>query len=218
MQNALELGKAGEHLVCADLILSGYKAFLSDQGLSYDVIVDVDNKLVRIQVKSTLKAKNVNSQGRNERICYSFQVRRRGKNGSQFLSNTDCDILAFVALDIKETAYFPIESIPQTIQLLPPNGILETRNSRRGWATPINKFPFSKALLNADYLGDIRKLGFCPHGHAYTEDNTIITKAGSAVCRKCSNADSLYRSRKRRGILGRFSPNPAPIRIQDFVQ
>lgn len=26
----LEVGKAAEHLVCADLIMSGYRAFLSD--------------------------------------------------------------------------------------------------------------------------------------------------------------------------------------------
>ena len=36
----LELGKAAEHLVVADLILSGYRAYLTEQGLPYDVVVD----------------------------------------------------------------------------------------------------------------------------------------------------------------------------------
>ena len=36
--NMLQIGKAGEYLVCADLILKGYIAFLSEQGLPYDVI------------------------------------------------------------------------------------------------------------------------------------------------------------------------------------
>jgi hypothetical protein len=38
----LELGKAAEHLVVADLLLQRYRAFLSDQGLPYDAIVDLD--------------------------------------------------------------------------------------------------------------------------------------------------------------------------------
>jgi len=31
----LEIGKAAEHLVCADLILKGYRSFLADQGLPF---------------------------------------------------------------------------------------------------------------------------------------------------------------------------------------
>ena len=41
----LEVGKAAEHLVCADLITSGYRAFLSDQGLPYDILVDIDGRV-----------------------------------------------------------------------------------------------------------------------------------------------------------------------------
>jgi hypothetical protein len=36
----LEMGKAAEHLVCADLLMKGYNAFLSAQGLPYDVVID----------------------------------------------------------------------------------------------------------------------------------------------------------------------------------
>ncbi len=49
----LEVGKAAEHLVVADLILSGYRAYLTDQGLPYDVVVDVGGRLYRVQVKAT---------------------------------------------------------------------------------------------------------------------------------------------------------------------
>ena len=35
----LECGKAGEYLVCADLILKGYIAYPSEQGLPYDVVM-----------------------------------------------------------------------------------------------------------------------------------------------------------------------------------
>ena len=36
----LAAGIAAEHLVCADLLLSGYRAFLADQNCPYDVAVE----------------------------------------------------------------------------------------------------------------------------------------------------------------------------------
>ena len=43
----LQIGKAGEYLVCADLILNGYVAFLSEQGLPFDIVLDYNNKLYK---------------------------------------------------------------------------------------------------------------------------------------------------------------------------
>ena len=54
----LEIGKAAEHLVCYDLLLKGYNAFLSDQGLPYDIIVDLGSRILRVQVKGTRRPKN----------------------------------------------------------------------------------------------------------------------------------------------------------------
>jgi hypothetical protein len=76
----LELGKAAEHLVCADLILRGYRAFLSDQGLPYDVLVEAGQRLVRIQVKATRGPKNP-QPGMRRSIGYFFNLRRAGKAG-----------------------------------------------------------------------------------------------------------------------------------------
>jgi len=50
----LEIGKAAEHLVCADLILKGYRSFLADQGLPFfgaesPYIVDVAPPLWAVQ-------------------------------------------------------------------------------------------------------------------------------------------------------------------------
>jgi len=42
----LQIGKAGEYLVCADLILKGFIAYPSEQGLPYDVFLDIDGKLI----------------------------------------------------------------------------------------------------------------------------------------------------------------------------
>lgn len=38
---ALEVGKAAEHLVCAELILQGHRAFLSDQFPFADALEEV---------------------------------------------------------------------------------------------------------------------------------------------------------------------------------
>lgn len=114
---ALEIGRASEHLVVADLIMQGYVAFLTDQGLSYDVVVDIDGKLRRIQVKACCFARNVNSQGRKEHLAYIWNVRRRGKGGSSRLGNDDCDIIALVALDVRRVAYVPVTACSETVTL-----------------------------------------------------------------------------------------------------
>ena len=54
MLDMLEVWKAWEHLVCADLIMQWYKAYLSDQWLSYDVIVDI-NKGIYYALITSLK-------------------------------------------------------------------------------------------------------------------------------------------------------------------
>ena len=106
LSNELQLGKAGEHLVCADLILQGYNAFLADQGLPYDVLVDVDGKIKRIGVKST---KQLTSTSKSKDI-YRFGT-RKGKGGITRIRKSEVDYYAFVALDIKKIAYVPIKEM-----------------------------------------------------------------------------------------------------------
>ena len=55
----LQIGKAGEYLVCADLIMKGFIAFPSEQGLPYDVLLDTGEKLLKVQVKTTEKPRKV---------------------------------------------------------------------------------------------------------------------------------------------------------------
>lgn len=84
----LEVGKAAEHLVVADLILSGYRAYLSDQGLPYDVVIDASGVLLRLQVKSTRGYKAV-PQRRNYIPGYLFHTRRAGKGGKRLYQGHD---------------------------------------------------------------------------------------------------------------------------------
>lgn len=116
----LEVGKAAEHLVCADLIMSGYRAFLSDQGLAYDILVDVDGALLRVQVKSTRKPKNHDPRTRST-PGYFFHLRRAGKGGRRRYPESAFDLYALVALDRQAIAYLPAVDCPnQSIALRVP--------------------------------------------------------------------------------------------------
>ena len=110
----LQLGKAGEYLVCADLILNGYVAFPSEQGLSYDVVADVKGKLIRIQVKTTA-CYRATPQRKEYLPTYLFHSRRCGKGGRKAYDNSDLDIMAFVCLQDKVIGYFPINEIKTTM-------------------------------------------------------------------------------------------------------
>jgi len=146
MKNALDVGKAAEHLVCAELLLLGYRAFLSDQGLPYDVLVDFEGSFIKVQVKSSLSSKNINSCGKAPRIGYSFCARRRGKNGNgERLSPDDCDIIAFVALDIRAIAYLPIFDVGTTCQFMVPGYEFAGRFVRKKTSS-IDQFPISRAI------------------------------------------------------------------------
>ena len=146
--NALELGKAAEHLVAADLILQGRRCYLSDQGLPYDLVVDTGERLLRIQCKAACFAKNVSMQGRVQRIAYSFSVRRRGKHGSKRLTNNDCDVIALVALDRRIIGYFPIHRCASTMQIpVERQPLFLGRNKTLcGTSAALADFTFERAL------------------------------------------------------------------------
>jgi hypothetical protein len=126
----LQMGKAGEHLVVADLLLAGYNAFLSDQGLPYDVLVDVNGRFVRVSVKSTHRP----YQAKPPKHCptyqptpsYRFHLRcgRYRKQGEiKLISVEDIDVIALVALDVRLVAYFPCRPpVPSIIEMRTPDG------------------------------------------------------------------------------------------------
>ena len=109
LSKELQIGKAAEHLVVADLLLQGHNAFLSDQGLPFDVVV-VGNRgqLCRVQVKATqapmIRAKSNNTPH------YRFGL-RHAKGNIRAMSAADVDVMALVALQIRKIAYLPIDAI-----------------------------------------------------------------------------------------------------------
>ena len=116
----LELGKAAEHLVCADLIMQGYRAFLSDQGLPYDILVDVNGAFVRVQVKATRRPKNPSPRDQVSK-GYFFSLRRAGKGGRRRYPVNAFDVYALVAMDRQAIAYLaPEDCQHQSIALRVP--------------------------------------------------------------------------------------------------
>ena len=66
----LQIGKAGEYLVCADLILQGHIAFPSEQGLPYDVVFEYKDRLYKVQVKTTRAPRNIPQRKNQLRVLY----------------------------------------------------------------------------------------------------------------------------------------------------
>ena len=138
----LAAGTAAEHLVCADLLMSGYRAFLSDQNCPYDVAVEVDGRLVRVQVKSTRSVK-ATPQRVVHTPTYLWHAKRAGK-GAKRRYKDEFDILALVALDVRAIAYVPLKSMGTNCILLRPPGTPITSKAKR--LRNIDEYPFIDAF------------------------------------------------------------------------
>lgn len=128
--NELEIGKAGEHLTAADLILRGFHTCLADQGSPFDLIVDVSGRLMKIQVKTTTGPIPQRS-GKWHWPAYRFGL-RRGR-GSRNRSRA-ADVFAFVALDTKTVCYVAGEELDKSDGII---GLIEFAapgdESRSAW-------------------------------------------------------------------------------------
>lgn len=114
LSNELQIGKAGEYLVCADLIMKGFVAFPSEQGLPYDVLLDNGDRLIRLQVKTCEKPR-ILPQRNTETLVYQFNIKRHGKHNSTIYGNDEVDIFALVALDTKSVGYLINNDMKTTI-------------------------------------------------------------------------------------------------------
>lgn len=112
----LQIGKAGEYLVCADLIIKGFVAFPSEQGLPYDVILDTGKKILKVQVKTTEKARII-PQRIKPIPSYIFSIKRAGVNGKTRYSENEIDLFALVCLDTMKIGYLTNKEMPTTINI-----------------------------------------------------------------------------------------------------
>jgi len=103
---AIRLGKAGEHFVCFDLLMQGYSAFLADKDSSYDIVVEVENTLKRVQVKTTANIKSYS----HSKDTYRYST-RRAKGARKRFDIDEVDVFAFVATDIQKICYISIKNM-----------------------------------------------------------------------------------------------------------
>ena len=110
----LHIGRAGEHVAAADLLLKGYDCFPAAQGMPYDLVADCDSWLYKVQVKATLTTRAI-PQHKDHVPAYLFWVNRCGKDGVKGYARNEVDIFALVALDTKEVGYIEVHRMPKTL-------------------------------------------------------------------------------------------------------
>jgi DNA-binding XRE family transcriptional regulator len=116
VSNELQKGKAGEYLVCADLILKGFVAFISEQGLPYDVVLDTGKRLLKIQVKTSSGTRKV-PQRKMESQMYIFNIKRHGMNNQKRYAAGEVDLFALVCLSTRKIGYLTNADMPETINI-----------------------------------------------------------------------------------------------------
>lgn len=111
-----QIGKAGEYLTCADLLLKGFNVSPAGETLPYDLLLDTGKKILKVQVKTTETHRKTN-QWRGVSGAYVFSIKRKGSNGEKRYENDEVDIFAVVALDTMQIGYIKNENMPTTINI-----------------------------------------------------------------------------------------------------
>ena len=145
----LTIGRAGEHLVMYDLLSHGYKCFLTDQGLNYDVVIDIGRRMLRLQVKTTQKPGCISHTYKTS--TYLFHVRRAGKGGKRFYAVDEFDGFALVTMDTRSVYYYPFhEQITRTL-------ILRDGRQRGKYKTNYGKIaPYIEGFTLEKFLSDFK--------------------------------------------------------------
>jgi len=153
----LNLGRAGEYLVLADLLLKGFQAYDTGQGVSYDVVVDYKNILIRLQVKTTQKIRKIKQRSNP---IYFFHLKRSGKNGNKFYQQGMFDGFALVALDRKEIFYLLFDEKIKTSSICIRDKNIDYSGNRGGGRSGL-------------YLQDLNWQNFIKRWENYTGDKAI---------------------------------------------
>jgi hypothetical protein len=106
---------------------------MAPQACPYDLIVEMDKGLVRVQVKATAEPRRLPNRA-GVYPGYIWQVRRAGRNhglvgARRIYAPGDFDILALVALDTRQIAYLEPEFASVTIHIRSGEGV---KQGRRG--------------------------------------------------------------------------------------
>jgi hypothetical protein len=87
--------------------------------LPYDVVADIDGRLLKVAVKTTREPKSRPSRP-GSKARYFFNIGRcqrihTGQTLNKPYESADVDLFALVALDIRRVAYIPFAQCPRSI-------------------------------------------------------------------------------------------------------
>ncbi len=138
----VRIGKIGEYLAAATLESIDISCDIIRQD-GFDILAYLKDKIIRVQVKSTLTAKKTNDRGK---VKYSFYC---AKNSNKTLLDIgDCDVIALVAIDIKRVKFIPITDLNAKHHRLDPE-VFEPKNlESESWDDSIRSIAKSSALRN----------------------------------------------------------------------
>ena len=118
-----DIGTAGEYFTMFDIVMQGYKCFKIQDNLPFDlVMLDDDNNMYRIQVKSTTQRKRNYHTKNKTSYCFAVTRQRRimkkqldsksiVEHKENLYDKTDFDILALVAIKLKKVFYMKHEDL-----------------------------------------------------------------------------------------------------------
>lgn len=110
-QRPVDAGVAGEYLTCYRLMTLGYRAYRTEPFSPYDVVIDIDGRLIRVQVKGTAKPCPPEN-ARRARPAYLFTLTHNAPNRKKGPYREGLfDLVAFAALDIGEVAYMTADEV-----------------------------------------------------------------------------------------------------------
>lgn len=150
MSEYLQPARAAEHLVCADLLLAGYRAQLSTPDAPYDVIAEAAGRFVLVQVKATLQARP--RSGRTlDRCCYQFGINHRRKRR---YTEQDAALIAFVALDRRLICYVLTVECPTIMHFDEPDagGYRDRLGRDHGGCPQFSDFTLATAMQKLGVL------------------------------------------------------------------
>lgn len=168
LSKELQLGRAGEFFACFDILRQGYNAFLSDQGLPFDVLLETpEEDIFRVQVKTT---RGLRCHGKEPTPKYNFNL-RAGRDSKRRAGSFD--ICAFVVLDLQKVAYLGRHEVVNS------HGRVKSLMQFRDTSTPLPSRVYSSGKVrtwdNGKVFQDHCSLGriiTCLRSHASSANGT----------------------------------------------
>lgn len=95
------MGQAGEYLVAAEITALGHVCLTTPPKVKYDLVADVDDRLIKIQVKTVRLPRKASKTGK---LVYEFSLKKNRKKDSSYAKD-EIDGFALVAFNQRQIAF-----------------------------------------------------------------------------------------------------------------